>query len=320
MKGLAKYVASRVVSSLLTLWAISLVVFVGLQQLVPGNVADIIEGSGDATPVQVHAEEVRLGLTRPILDQYFSWLGHALTGNLGVAPVSGQSISQVISQEAPVSFELAFLGLVIAIVCGVPVGIVAAIHRSKAGTDVLIRLPFLLIYATPVFVSGALLLLASAHYFTSLYSVTYVPIGKNVIENLKVMALPALTVGLTEAGLLAQMSRAAMLEVLSQPYIVTARASGLRPVRLYGLYALKAAALPILSLIGFLYGLLIGGVIVVEQVFTLPGMGRGLLQSITNREFGELEAQVLVIAIAFIGGNLLVDLISPLFDRRLVNA
>ena len=110
-----------------------------------------------------------------------------------------------------------------------------------------------------------------------------------------------------------------MLEVLSQPYIVTARASGLRPVRLYGVYTLKAAALPILSLIGFLYGLLIGGVIVVEQVFSLPGMGRGLLQSITNREFGELEAQVLVIAVAFIGGNLLVDLISPLFDRRLVS-
>ena len=146
----------------------------------------------------------------------------------------------------------------------------------------LIRLPFLLVYATPVFVSGALLLLASAHYFTSLYSVSYVSLGSSPIGNLKVMTLPAITIGFTEAGLLAQMSRAAMLEVLSQPYIVTARASGLRPVRLYGLYALKAAALPILSLIGFLYGLLIGGVIVVEQVFSLPGMGRGLLQSITN--------------------------------------
>ena len=195
----------------------------------------------------------------------------------------------------------------------------SAIHRSRAGTDVLIRIPFLLVYATPVFVTGTLLLWASAHYFTSFYSVTYVPITTSVIGNLHVMALPALIVGLTEAGLLAQMSRATMLEVLSQPYIVTARACGLRPLRLYGLYALKAAALPILSLLGFLYGLLIGGVIVVEQVFSLPGLGRGLLQSITNREFGELEAQVLLIAIAFIAGNLFVDLISPVLDRRLVS-
>ena len=320
MSGVLRYVFSRVAASLFTLWAISIVVFVVLQQLVPGNVVDIMDGSGDATPAQVHAEEVKLGLTRPILDQYGTWLGHALTGNLGVAPLSGQSISQVIAQQAPISFELAFLGLLIAIVLGVPVGILSAIHRSSAGTDVLIRLPFLLVYATPVFVSGALLLLASAHYFTALYSVTYVSLGSSLIGNLKVMALPSITIGLTEAGLLAQMSRAAMLEVLSQPYIVTARASGLRPLRLYGLYALKAAALPILSLIGFLYGLLIGGVIVVEQVFSLPGMGRGLLQSITNREFGELEAQVLIIAMAFIGGTLLVDLISPLFDRRLVSA
>ena len=114
MKTQAKYVASRLGSSLLTLWAISLVVFVGLQRLVPGNVADIIEGSGDATPAQVHAEEVRLGLTCPVLDQYVGWLGHVLTGNFGVAPVSGQRISQVIAQEAPISFELAFLGIVIA--------------------------------------------------------------------------------------------------------------------------------------------------------------------------------------------------------------
>jgi peptide/nickel transport system permease protein len=226
----------------------------------------------------------------------------------------------VIAQEAPISFELGFLGLLIAVVVGVTVGVLSAIHRSRAGTDVIIRVPFLVIYATPVFVSGTLLILASAHYFPSFYSVIYVPIGQSLTGNLKVMTLPALIVGLTEAGLLAQMSRGAMLEVLSQPHIVTAQACGLRPLRLYGLYALKAAALPILSLIGFLYGLLIGGVIVVEQVFSLPGMGRGLLQSITDREFGELQAQVLIIALAFIVGNLLVDLISPVFDRRLVSA
>ena len=149
MSGVLKYVSSRVASSLFTLWAISIVVFVVLQQLVPGNVADIMDGSGDATPAQVHAEEVKLGLTPPILDQYGTWLGHTLTGNLGVAPLSGQSISQVIAQQAPISFELAFLGLLIAIVLGVPVGILSAIHRSSAGTDVLIRLPFLLVYATP---------------------------------------------------------------------------------------------------------------------------------------------------------------------------
>lgn len=320
MGRVMKYVGSRVAWSMVTLIGISVVVFVGLQRLVPGSEAELIAGTTAATPAHVRAIENRLGLTRPILDQYVSWLGHALTGHLGVAPLSGLPISTVIAQEVPVSFELAFFGLVIAVVIGVTIGVLSAIHGrgNRSLVDLSVRLPFLVAYATPFFVSGALLLLLSAHYIPSLYSVNYVTIGHSVMGNVKSLALPSAAVGLQVSGLTVQMSRATMLEVLSQQYIVTARASGVRSVRLYGLHALKAAALPIFSLIGFMYGILLGGVIVVEQVFSLPGLGRGLLQSITDREFGQLEAQVLVIAVAFVGGNLLVDLVSPLFDRRLI--
>jgi len=320
MRRIVYYVGSRIAWSAITLIGISFVIFVGLQRLLPGSEAELIAGSTSATPAHVRAIEKKLGLLRPILDQYVSWLGHALSGNLGVAPLSGLPVSKVLAQEVPVSFELAFLGLLMAVVIGVTVGVLSAIlgTRGRPATDVGMRLPFLVAYATPFFVAGALLLLLSAHYFPSLYSVSYVSIRQSIIGNLQSMALPAVAVGLQVSGLTVQMSRAAMLEILSQPYIVTARACGVRPIRLYGLHALKAAALPILSLIGFMYGILLGGVIVVEQVFSLPGLGRGLLDSITNREFGQLEAQVLVIAAAFVAGNLLVDLISPLFDRRLL--
>jgi peptide/nickel transport system permease protein len=251
------------------------------------------------------------------LVQYLSWLGNAVHGNLGIAAISGLKVTSVVGQQAPVSLELALLGLIIATVVGVPVGLVAGLLNGRR-SDLLFRLPFLVVYSMPFFVSGTLLLLAAAHYFPSLYAASYVSMSQSVVGNMRVMALPALAVGLPVAGLLVQMTRATIVEVITQPYMTTARAVGLRPLRLYGLYALKAACLPILSLEGFMYGILIGGVVVVEDVFSLPGLGRGLLQSIQNLEFIQLEAQVMIIAIAFILGNLIVDVVAPIIDKRLL--
>ena len=296
---------------------LSLVLFVVIEREVPGNEASILAGNG-ATPAKVHLIEVHLGLTRPILLQYFTWLGHALQGNLGISPISGLKVTSVIAQQAPVSLELALLGLVVATLIGIPIGLAAGILNGSRW-DVLLRIPFLVMYALPFFVSGALLLLGASKYAPSIYSSTYVSFGSDPAGNLRAMVLPAIAVGLPVAGLLVQMTRATVAEVLTQPYIVTARAAGLPRWRLYGIYTLKAASLPILSLEGFLFGLLIGGVVVIEDVFSLPGLGRGLLNSIGNRDFIELEAEVLVIAATFVVGNLLADLAAPIIDKRITS-
>jgi peptide/nickel transport system permease protein len=319
MKGLLRYFGLKLLGACIILFVLSLGLFVSLQRLVPGSEANILAGSYAATPAQVHAIEVRLGLTRPLMVQYWSWLrGIVLHWNFGTSPISGIKISHVLGQEAPVSLELALFGLAIATVIGIPIGVLAGISRSQR-VDVALRVPFLVVYALPFFVIGAVLLLLSAHYFRSIYSAVYVPLTASLSGNLRAMLLPSLTVGLPVAGLLVQMTRGAVHDVLSQPHVVTGRAIGLRRRRLYGLYVLKAALLPIISLESFLYGILIGGVVVVEQVFSLPGLGRGLLDSIETRDFLQLEAQIVVLAAAFIVGGVIADLVTPFVDRRVVH-
>lgn len=312
------YVARRLLTTIGLLLVLSFVLFVLIQREVPGNEASILAGN-NATTAQVHAVEVKLGLTRSIFVQYGDWLGHAVRGDFGTSQISQLSITSVVGQQAPVSLELALLGLLIATVVGVPVGLLAGIV-SGSKRDLALRAPFLVLYAVPFFVSGSLLLLAASRYFPSVYATTFVPFATDPGGNLKAMLLPALAVGLPVSGLLLQMTRATVAEVLRQPHILTARAAGLSRARIYGVYTLKAAAQPILSLEGFLLGILIGGVVVIEQVFSLPGLGRGLLSSIANRDFVQLEAQVLVVAVTFCVGNLLADLAAPLVDRRIVHA
>lgn len=316
MRSTLLYIGRRVLSSALLLLVLSLVLFVVIQREVPGSEASILAGN-NAKPAQVHQIEVSLGLTRPILAQYWTWLTHALAGNFGRSAISGQKVTSVIGQQAPVSIELAILATIISTLIGVPIGLLAGIINGSK-RDVALRIPFLIMYSLPFFVSGALLLLATSQFVPSLYSATYVPFFTNPGQNLRGMILPAIAVGLPVAGLLVQMTRATVIDVLTQPYMLTARASGLSRRRLYGVYALKAAAQPILSLEGFLFGLLIGGVVVTEDVFSLPGLGRGLLNAISNRDFVELEAQVLVVALIFCVGNLLADLLAPVIDKRIV--
>lgn len=319
MKELLRYFALKFAGTCVILIILSFGIFVSLQRLLSGNEASILAGSLAATPAQVRAIEDRLGLNKPILVQYWDWLRHIVFHwNFGTSPISGLKISSVIAQEAPVSLELAFMGLVMATVIGIPVGMMAGVSLGRPRRDVGLRIPFLLVYALPFFVIGAVLLLLSSRYFPSVYAASYVSLGQSVGGNLRAMVLPSFTVGLPVAGLLVQMTRGAVSDVLSQPHVVTARAIGLRKRRLYGVYVFKAALLPIISLESFMYGILIGGVIVVEQVFSLPGLGRGLLNSIETRDFLELEGQIFVIAAAFIVGGILGDLVAPLVDKRVV--
>ncbi|WP_020501375.1 ABC transporter permease [Sciscionella marina] len=311
-----RYVGKKVLGAAAVLFVLSALVFMAGRGLAPGNPAMTLAGP-KASPADIAAIEHKLGLDKPVWQQYLDWLGNALHGDFGVSPISGQANIEVIGQQAPVSFELAVLGLVIAVVLGVPVGVMTA---SRAGTaaDWTMRIPLLVIFAFPAFVSGSIALYLATHYLTNLYSASYIPLSQAPLANLQAMLLPALAVGIPTAPLVAQMTRSSMIETLAQPHIATARTNGIAEWRIKYQYALRAALPPVLTLIGFIFGLLVGGLFIVEKIFSLPGLGRGVLDSITNRDFVQVTGQALVLAAAFIIGNLIVDLVLPLVDRRIL--
>ncbi|GII95926.1 ABC transporter permease [Sinosporangium siamense] len=310
------YLSRKLAGALAVLLLLSALIFFAGRGLVPGNLATVLAGP-KASPETIKAIERDLGLDQPIYQQYLDWLSGVLRGDLGTSPFSGQPNLDVIAQQVPVSLELSLMGLFFAVLIGIPIGVIAA-NRAGSGTDWGIRLPLLIVFAFPAFVSGSAALYLATHYLTNLYSPSYIPFSDSAMANLQTMLLPALAVGIPTAPLVSQMTRSSMIEVLSQPYIATARTNGIAEWRITYLYALRAALPPVLTLIGFIFGLLVGGLFIVEQIFSLPGLGRGVLSSISNRDFSQVTAQAIVMAGAFILGNLLVDLALPFVDRRIL--
>ena len=305
----------RITGAVIVIVAVSATVFFAGRALAPGNVATIIIGAEGATAQQRHQLEHRLGLDRSPVEQYGDWLGGVVHGDFGISPISQRSATSVLGQEAPVSVELALLALLLATVVGVPLGVVAAI-RANGPTDFALRGAALSGFSVPVFVSGTLFVLGAARWAPSLYSAKYVSLTEDPIANLRGMVLPVITAAIPVTALLMQMTRGTMLEQLSQPFVRVAETRGVPGWRIHFIHALKNALSPIVTFQGFQFGILLGSLFVVEQVFSLPGLGRGVIQDIGNRDFVLVEAQVMVIAAAFVLGNLLVDLVDPIIDRR----
>lgn len=312
---MTRYILGRIGASLLVLVVLSALIFFAGRGLVSGNVATMIAGS-QATPETITAIEHEYGLDRPLIVQYLDWLGGVLRGDFGESPFSGLKTLEVLQQQIPVSFELAILSILVAVLIGVPAGVIAA-KRAGTAADVSLRVPMILLFAIPGFITGTVAIILATNYLTNLYSPTYIRFGDSPLGNLQTMLLPGIAVGIPTAPVIMQMTRASMLEILNQPYVAAARANGIRERRVTYGYALRAALPPILTFIGFTFGMLIGGLLIVEQIFSLPGLGRGILQSIGSRDFVQLNAQALVLAGSFIAANLAVDLIVPTLDRRI---
>jgi peptide/nickel transport system permease protein len=309
------YVLKRLAASVVVLLVLSALIFFAGRGLIKGNPATVLAGS-KATPERVAELEHELGLDQPIVVQYLDWLGGVLRGDFGTSPISGLTTTEVLRQQIPVSFELAVLSLVVAVAIGVPLGVVAA-KRAGSALDVSIRVPMILLFAIPGFITGTIAIVLATSVFTNLYSPTYIRFEDSPMGNLQTMILPAVAVGIPTAPLIMQMTRAAMIEMLQQPFVASARGNGLSSrLVTYG-YALRAALPPIVTFVGFTFGTLIGGLLIVEQIFSLPGLGRGMLQSIGSRDFIQLNAQAMVLAGSFIAANLVVDLLVPALDRRI---
>ena len=307
-----RYVLQRVAGAAGVLLVVSFLVY-WLGTFIPGDAATVIVGSEGATAEQYRELRRRLGLDDPIPVQYARWLGSALRGDFGKSPISGRLVSEDVGRQLPVSLELAVLSLVGSIIIGLPVGVLAARHAHRRA-DLAMRSGFLVVFSIPPFVAGVLLVLAGSLYLGPLYQSRFVPLAEDPLGNLRALLLPTLSVALPLAAMTAQMTRAALLEVLAEPFIVTARAKGLREQAIVYGHALKNALVPVVTLQGYVFGSLLGGLIVTEQVFNLPGLGRGLLTALNGRDYPLVIGGTLVIAASYVLVNLLVDLLYPVLD------
>lgn len=311
------FMATRIATTIAILVAVTAVVFFGGRTLAPGDITTVLVGSEGASPEEIERLRELYNVDGSLIGQYFDWLMGILQGDFGRSFVAREAVADVLARQAPVSFSLATVSLIIACAIGIPVGIYAAANAGKQ-SEWIVRLPFLIAFGVPVFVAGALLLILSARYFPSLYSVIYVPMEDGLLPHLQSIALPALSAGLPTSAVVMQMTRGAMLDSLSSTYADMAKAKGLTRNKIVMKHGLRGALSPIVTLLGFQFGILLSSLFVVEELFSLPGLGRGLIQSIGVRDFGLVQAQTLVVAAGYILGNFIVDVVQPLLDPRVV--
>jgi peptide/nickel transport system permease protein len=308
------YLLRRLPSLLLTLLLISLVTFV-VVQVVPGDPAQLILGT-EAPPEALADLRAQLGLDRPLPLQYLTWLSGVLRGDLGVSLRHGRPVAALIAERLPVTLSLAILSLALAVLLAVPLGILAAIRQHSAldyGVLVFAQAGL----ALPSFWVGILLILLFALSLRWLPSGGYVPWGESPLQALRTLAMPILALGLPVSGVLARLVRASMLEELAHDHIRTARAKGLSEAQVIVRHALRNALIPTVTLLGLQLGFLLGGSIVIEQVFALPGLGRLVLFAINNRDLPLIQGLVLFIATVVVVINFLVDLAYTWLDPRI---
>ncbi|MGW3623621.1 ABC transporter permease [Streptomyces sp. NPDC000880] len=311
---MARILATRLASLTAVLLVVSVLVFL-LGSLIPGDLTSVIVGQEGATAAQFAAVRHQLGLDQPLPMQYVHWLGSALQGDFGTSPITGRKVSSDLAQQIPVSAELALWCLFFSTLIGIPAGILAAVHANRR-VDVILRSSLLVLFSMPVFVIGVLVMLVGAKIAPDLFQVSYVSWQEDPVGHLRSLIMPLLTITFPFAAMTMQMTRSATLEVLHDPFIVTARAVGVRIRRIHYLHALRNALPPIITFLGFQLGVMLGGLIVVEQLFSLPGLGRGMLDAINNRDYPEVTAATMVFAAVFVVINAAIDMLYPLLDPR----
>ncbi len=307
-----QFVAQRLIGGAAVLLVVSFLIF-WLGTLIPGDLVTVLVGSEGATAQQYRELRQKLGLNDPVPVQYARWLRGALRGDFGKSPITGLYVAAEIARQLPISLELALLGLAGSILIGIPVGVFAAVRENQPA-DLTLRSLFFVAFSIPPFVAGVLLVLAGALYLRPLYQSTFVPITEDVVRNLRTMILPTFSIAIPLAALTAQMSRSSLLEALGEPYIATARAKGAPERNVLYIHALKNALVPVITLQGYVFGSLVGGLIVTEQIFNLDGLGRGLLVAIGRRDYPFVVAGTLVIAASYVLANLIVDVLYPILD------
>jgi peptide/nickel transport system permease protein len=313
---MARYVVGRLLWCVPVLLGASVLIFV-LLRFLPGDVVDIILGTEGAATPEVRETIRRLfGLDRPIYIQYFVWLGAVVRGDLGSSLRTGEPVAQILVSRLPITIQLAVLSVLLSLVLAVPLGIVAAVKRGGV-VELLARLVGLIGLSLPNFWLATMLILVASLWFGWLPSLIYVSPFSDPVENLKQMALPAVSLALALMAIVLRMTRSAMLEVLGHDYVKTARAKGLSERVVLARHALKNAMIPVVTVVGVQMGTLFGGTVVIEQIFGLPGMGWTFVNGIYQRDYPTVQGAVLMLAGTFVLVNLIVDLLYAYLDPRI---
>jgi peptide/nickel transport system permease protein len=310
----ASYLVRRFFLMLLTLFGISVLVFVMLR-LVPGNIADILfDAAGMIDTAEKAKLETELGLDQPIIVQYAQWVNGLAHGDLGYSYVSEKPALQEIAPRIPITAKLAGLALAFSILFGVPLGVLSAVKQNSK-LDYFLRVISLSGLSMPSYWLGLLILMAFVHFFGTIPIYTNAPIG--FWNTVLLYSVPAAAVGFRSSALVMRLTRSSMLEVLRQDYIRTARAKGASEQSVNYHHALRNAMLPVVTVIGIEAAFLMGGLIVTETVFNIPGVARFLVEAIRWRDYPIVQNLVMFIAVVAVTINFLIDLLYAVLDPRI---
>jgi peptide/nickel transport system permease protein len=314
---MTRYVVRRVLQIVPVLFGVSVAVFLMLR-LIPGDVVDSILGSeGTASPERTAQLRALFGLDRPYHEQYLAWVGGLLTGDLGRSIRTSRPILPDVLARLPVTIELTTLAMLLSLGVALPLGVLSAVRRYTRA-DMAVRVAGLLGLSIPSFWLATMMVLAVSTYARGVLPTSgYTPISQDPLGSLRSLVLPSIALAVANMAILMRMTRSSMLEVLRQEYVTTARAKGLIERSVVYRHALRNALIPVATIAGVQVGYLLGGAIIVEQIFALPGVGTLILNGIAQRDYPVVQAGVLFVATAFVLVNLAVDLLYAYLDPRI---
>ena len=309
-----EYLFRRLLSLIPTVFGVTILVFL-MMRLIPGDPVSLLMGENATKELEADLRQ-QYGLDRPLYIQYTLWLGRLVTGDWGNSIIANRPILSDLARRVPITLELIVLAMGFALLIAIPAGIIAALrpyswHDYSAMTTATIGV------SVPDFFMGILLILCFSLFLGILPAVGFVPLTESVGGNIKHMILPAVTLGLARAALLTRLIRASMMEVIRLDYVTTARAKGVRERVVVLKHALKNALIPTVTVLGIQVGFLIGGAIVVETVFSVPGVGSFGISAISLRDYPQVQAFVLLFALGFVLTNLVVDVLYAFLDPRI---
>lgn len=310
-----EFVIRRCLALIPTLFFASLIIFFAIR-MIPGDVIDLMLAQNDvASSADKESLRAALGLDRPVLEQYFHWAGAAAVGDLGQSLWQNEPVANLIGQRLPVTLELGVLAIVVSITVGVSIGVYSAVRQDTLG-DYVARSFSLLMLSVPGFWLATLVMVFPSVWWRWSPELEFTPLFVDPVRNLAHILVPAILLGLSLSGITMRMTRTMMLDVLRQDYIRTARAKGLRERTVIFRHALRNSLIPVITLIGLQAPLLIGGAVIFEQIFALPGMGALLLEAVYQRDYPVVTGVFLVVGVTVLLINLAVDLTYGWLDPR----
>lgn len=308
------FIARRLLGLIPLLLLISFAVF-ALVLAIPGDPARSIAGGIDANEARVEEIRDELGLDDPMIVQYGNWVGDLVTGDLGTSLFSGRTVTSELQQRFPVTLSLALGAIIFAALIGIPLGMLAG-TRPGSLLDRALGVGTSFGIALPDFFLGTALVVLLAVEANLLPAIGYVPFGESPVEWFRHLLIPWIALGVSAAATLARQVRGAMIEVLEQDYIRTARAKGLAEKRVIGRHALKNALTPALTVVGVQFAYLLGGTFIIESIFSLPGIGTYMLGAITSKDLPVIQGVVLLVAVIFVFTNLVVDVLYGVLNPK----